>query len=484
MKFTFEKLGPIREATLELGDLTVIAGRNNTGKSYIAYAIYGFFRDFGKLANTERDRWPDTDSVSPRTKLTKHHIIDQLLDGNQVEVKTTKDDLDSDRIDLVRHLASVYCLSRLDDLFNATTGTFEQSVIDVETDKNPFEYIPHTLVHNPECEFTIKHDANTNTLQFTLDQDGNTDSDDSPKPSIRQTLERYLPYMYSRFLLQSNFLSDVEVRCFTSVRLAISLFHKELESSRRLAVRRMQQDERTMKDDEGTLWVPADEVSGASRYVLPINDEIDFVKNIPDDDHSPKENSRQSELDDIEKMMEGHYEKHKDEFYFVFSDRRGGRIRIPLHLASSSVAELSNLYFHFRNSNGHHNQILIIDEPESHLDTANQIQLARLLARLVNSGVKVLITTHSDYIVKEINNLVMLNSSFAGKEGIVERFKYKEDEKLSPDSIEAYVAEKGTLTHCLPDQFGIDMPVFDKTINEINEASDNLFALLKEVEEG
>ena len=40
MKFVFKNLGPIHEAELELGDLTIIAGRNNTGKTYVAYTLY------------------------------------------------------------------------------------------------------------------------------------------------------------------------------------------------------------------------------------------------------------------------------------------------------------------------------------------------------------------------------------------------------------------------------------------------------------
>ena len=44
MKFRFKNLGPIEQADLELGDLTIIAGRNNTGKTYLAYALYGFIK--------------------------------------------------------------------------------------------------------------------------------------------------------------------------------------------------------------------------------------------------------------------------------------------------------------------------------------------------------------------------------------------------------------------------------------------------------
>ena len=44
MKFRFKNLGPIKHAELELGDLTIIAGRNNTGKTHLAYALYGFLK--------------------------------------------------------------------------------------------------------------------------------------------------------------------------------------------------------------------------------------------------------------------------------------------------------------------------------------------------------------------------------------------------------------------------------------------------------
>jgi AAA15 family ATPase/GTPase len=43
-RFQFRNLGPISEAELELGDLTIIAGRNNTGKTYLTYVLYEFLK--------------------------------------------------------------------------------------------------------------------------------------------------------------------------------------------------------------------------------------------------------------------------------------------------------------------------------------------------------------------------------------------------------------------------------------------------------
>ena len=123
--------------------------------------------------------------------------------------------------------------------------------------------------------------------------------------------------------------------------------------------------------------------------------------------------------------------------------------------------------------------LLIIDEPESHLDTANQIQLARLLARLVRAGLKVLVTTHSDYLIKEINNLVMLDSDFEGKEEVLKSLKYTYEDALTQDSIRAYIADNNGLIRCEVDRFGIDMPVFDETIDRINAVANELASRLE-----
>ncbi|MEA1951032.1 MAG: AAA family ATPase, partial [Planctomycetota bacterium] len=42
MKIMLKNLGAIKQAEFELGDLTIICGKNNTGKTYVTYALYGF----------------------------------------------------------------------------------------------------------------------------------------------------------------------------------------------------------------------------------------------------------------------------------------------------------------------------------------------------------------------------------------------------------------------------------------------------------
>ena len=42
MKIQIKNLGILKQAEFTLGDLTIICGHNNTGKTYAAYALYGF----------------------------------------------------------------------------------------------------------------------------------------------------------------------------------------------------------------------------------------------------------------------------------------------------------------------------------------------------------------------------------------------------------------------------------------------------------
>jgi predicted ATPase len=43
MKIKIKNLGVLKQAEFTLGDLTIICGGNNTGKTYASYALFGFF---------------------------------------------------------------------------------------------------------------------------------------------------------------------------------------------------------------------------------------------------------------------------------------------------------------------------------------------------------------------------------------------------------------------------------------------------------
>lgn len=83
-----------------------------------------------------------------------------------------------------------------------------------------------------------------------------------------------------------------------------------------------------------------------------------------------------------------------------------GSVRLPLHRTSSMVAELAPLVLYLR-----HlllpGDLLIIEEPEAHLHPESQARLAQELVRLTGQGLRVMLTTHSDLILQQINNSIL-----------------------------------------------------------------------------
>ena len=78
---------------------------------------------------------------------------------------------------------------------------------------------------------------------------------------------------------------------------------------------------------------------------------------------------------------------------------------IRLTRASSMVSELAPVVLFLRGAI-RRGDTLIIEEPEAHLHPAAQTRMAVTLARMVRAGVRVVVTTHSDWLLKEIGNLM------------------------------------------------------------------------------
>lgn len=88
----------------------------------------------------------------------------------------------------------------------------------------------------------------------------------------------------------------------------------------------------------------------------------------------------------------------------------GWKSDLPLARASSMVSELAPVVLWLRHVAGQ-GDVLIIEEPEAHLHPAMQVAFARELVSLVQFGVRVLVTTHSEWILDAIANLVRLSET-------------------------------------------------------------------------
>lgn len=115
----------------------------------------------------------------------------------------------------------------------------------------------------------------------------------------------------------------------------------------------------------------------------------------------------------------------------------GWREDLPLMNASSMVSELAPVVLYLRHvvKSG---DVLIIEEPESHLHPAMQVAFIRHLAAVAHAGIRVMLTTHSEWVLDELANLVHLSSlPESDREGIGGA-----DYALCPDDVGVWLFER------------------------------------------
>ena len=461
MKILFKNIGPVGKAELELKDLTIIAGPNNTGKTYLAYTLYGFFRLVRQplfLRHKIKDLPFDVSKTAQK-----------ILDTGTAHIPVK--DFDKVAKKVVRQM---FCISgeTISDIFSSPPDDFKDAEFSFYPDDSLQDESDIRMTSLSKKEGKIAAGIDKETLSFHLLGDLS-----SVPPGIAEEMlfSVFISMCMGLFNLPKPFILCAE-------RFGISLFYKELDFSKNRLVEIIQklQDKGDTRNVD-LVFSLTDQIS--SHYAQPIKDNIDYTRELEFIQKQPLirvgkialANTDGRNLPDNIKEMLGGYFKYRDGgIRFVSKARKNGKFDIPLHLASSSARGLSDLYFFLKHT-AHKNHLLIIDEPESHLNTANQIEIARLLARCVNRGLKVLITTHSDYLIKEFNNLIMLNNNFKGKANFLKSNKqYSPNDCLKPEAVGAYICENGTLTPCRIDNKGMDIQSFDNTIDEINRISDEL----------
>ena len=94
---------------------------------------------------------------------------------------------------------------------------------------------------------------------------------------------------------------------------------------------------------------------------------------------------------------------------FTYRPDTPGSTEIPLAQTSSTVSGLAPLALYLRGA-VRPGDVLVIEEPEVHLHPEKQVALARLFARMIRSGIRLVITTHSEWLLETIANLVRLSS--------------------------------------------------------------------------
>ena len=121
---------------------------------------------------------------------------------------------------------------------------------------------------------------------------------------------------------------------------------------------------------------------------------------------------------------------------------------------------------------------MLIEELEISLHPRLQWEMARVLIRLVNMDIPVLVTTHSDIIVQHLNNMVKLND-YSKKLGEKLLADYEKVDLIAQERTNVYQFEvmndRKTLVTKLPcGEYGYEAMTFYKTLRALNDQVDEI----------
>jgi energy-coupling factor transporter ATP-binding protein EcfA2 len=402
MRFRVENLGPIRSAELDLSKkLIVLAGPNNSGKTYLGWALYGLSR--------HTSRKPTAHAITLCNWLASEP-------GRAAEAERTV------RITtFLNDLAQAYAAELHRD-FAANEGAFAQTKITL-AEIPPF---------SPEVENRLA-------------------------PSE-------MPLWVWVTRLRTWALGQWSI--FPVERLAINIFARELSLIRMDVVDELTSEAATAEES----------LRRVGRYPRAIRDALRAAIDL--EPHKRMQSPFADLAYELEASVLSGAIVVTDTGEMAFQPTRASQA-LGIHRASSIVKSLSSIVFYLRHlaQPGHR---IIIDEPELNLHPDNQRRVARVLAKAVNRGLHVVLSTHSDTLIGEFNNLIMLShgADSAATQGVMRELGYDEASVLRPEDLGVYLVDGGACTPVTVGPSGFEVRTIDEAIHKLNQDAQTIYGRL------
>lgn len=394
---TVNNFGPIEKAELDLRPLTVFVGESNTGKTYLAaliYALHQHFDGFSKIP------WADS--------IASHFSIAYRLRDYYSQSK--KEELEQEMLEILEKLNTPGLPFKFSDLPKQVSTRSESRL----TDKKDF---PNELKRCFDFEFVSKlirftdNRANEMRVSLSVSEREQTCWDfevcayRSTKPTIAGHVNPELILFDAKRKTEFHEISDVE-RLFRTLRSR--RWRKSdsyyLPAARSGIMQSLSVMKRALIKQASRIGLEPLEVATFSGMIADFLEQIVDYKKRKGPSSKISRVAEQLETDLLEGIIEVKRSMPKASPEFLY---RPNQAEEPLRMSHSAamVSELAPLVLFLRGiiKQG---DMLIIEEPESHLHPGAQTKIAQTLARLVRAGVRVLITTHSNWLLQQIGNLI------------------------------------------------------------------------------
>ena len=409
-KLKVANFGPIARADIDLRPLTVFVGPSNTGKSYLAMLIYALHRFFKGRRIGRRSRYFRS---LPRSRQEDDDISDEEIDallewvkqGIQrgtvppavaVPIRRRLRDVRSFGDGLNDELARCFGIGNTGDLIRHRSDKGASVDMDWQVSDHPEPFRYGFTLKRDGCEFDTSV-PDTIPLSINLSDTGRLaqllrelEDDEDRKESVAYVMNSLSTTIASRIVSplsrRAHYLPADRTGVMHSHRVVVA----SIVDRAPLAALR-----------PGT---PLPEFSSI------LSDFLIQLISIEDSPRREKLNPIRNLASRLEKaILDGAIQIEESvtsypEFYYR---PEGWERDIPLMNSSSMVSELAPVVLYLRHV-VERRDVLIIEEPESHLHPEMQVKFVRQLAAVVNAGIRVMLTTHSEWVLEELANLLQL----------------------------------------------------------------------------
>lgn len=460
MRIEFENLGAIKKGIIDLKNLNIFCGQNNTGKTYINYLIYTILEVIKNFEipiekNFLKEYTPEKrEIILDFTEFIKEEDIKEILRLIENEIK-----------------------EKLPQTFSVDKEFFKDFQIEFKgEDLKELEKLEEKMFfwatsNNMKCIFEKK--KNSRELIVRLNSDfsmvvGETATIKLYTGEIKDNELKHINKAILNFLIKGLFPVN-SIITFPAERSSLAIFYKELLLKSYNLLDSLMRDERDFDKIKNLM----------SKYPKPLNSYINFLNRLTSE--SLKENKGiffeiAKKIED--KILNGKYQLDDDKIIY---NNKDGEKKLELYTTSSLVKTILGITFYLKYMARKYDYFLI-DEPELNLHPSNQRQLARIFAMMINSGIKVIMTTHSPYIMNEFNNLIMLGkiSDQERKEEIMLKHKISEEEILNDSNISSYLIINGQTEEMKKTDYGLELDTFNEVIDEMNDLNDEIYSAIED----
>lgn len=433
MILKFKNLGPIKEGRIDLTKkFYVFVGYNNSGKTYTSQLLWSIFNSVHKLADKLIvDEIHEVNDISEK-------LIDTILDrfSTLLENEIVPKDFNIAKEHIITKNLKISFEYNIDDIKKAkiksNTGfEIEGKRIEAYSISKRKGSLKLTLKENKNIDTNLPNDFYDNypKKRFT---------ENWKKIKNRIILDTFFNLLFKDPRPELMFLPSDRKSYFT-----FSPYFFRIEKERREKISSDIYNMVSKQQKNGDVDLEFIVNNNQSDYTAVMDNLLSDYHRLSEE--KPEENNfNEKYLESLKKIIGGdiiiQYEDGIPSLRFNIDNNKDKSLK--LHLASSSVSQLTALSIYFKYWAAKENNFLLIDEPEENLHPQNQIKLIDLLVNFAAENQnRVLVTTHSPLIANHINNYILFGELKQLKildEFIAENNGFKKDIFLDKKAIGVY----------------------------------------------